>query len=128
MSDWDSGITSAFRPALLRSMRPRAVRRSEIMSACIRIGCDRLRRMRVTNFEMEAAAIFTLCSLFGLRAGAACVVIADRFRNEFKPEGADQTLSHLGAETVSILAGMDATRTAAGKRWYFPSLGFTATS
>src|SRR5579864_7261021 len=49
---------------------------------------ERLTAMGVTNFEMEAATIFTLSSLLGLRAGAACVVIADRFRNEFKPAGA----------------------------------------
>jgi uridine phosphorylase len=79
--------------------------------------------MGVLNFEMEAATILTLCSLFGLRAGAACVVIADRVRNEFRPEGADQTLALLGAETTVALAELDARKDAAGKEWYFPSLG-----
>jgi uridine phosphorylase len=83
---------------------------------------ERLMKMGVTNFEMEAATIFTLSSLFGLRGGAACVVVADRFRNEFKPEGADQTLADLGAETALTLARMDLAKTRAGKRWYFPSL------
>jgi uridine phosphorylase len=84
---------------------------------------DRLTHMGVLNFEMEAATILTLCSLFGLRAGAACVVIADRVRNEFRPEGADQTLALLGAETTVALAELDARKDAAGKEWYFPSLG-----
>lgn len=84
---------------------------------------ERLMAMGVTNFEMEAATIFTLTSLFGLRAGAACVVIADRFRNEFRPEGAEQVLARLGAETVAALAGMDERKRRAGKDWFFPSVG-----
>lgn len=83
---------------------------------------ERLHAMGVTNFEMEAATVFTLCSLFGLRAGAACVVIADRFRNEFRPDGADAVLASLGAEAVAALATHDGMKAAAGKRWYYPSL------
>jgi len=78
--------------------------------------------MGVTNFEMEAATIFTLTSLFNLRGGAACVVIADRFRNEFRPEGADQTLAQIVAEAVVSLAEMDERKRQAGKQWFFPSL------
>lgn len=74
------------------------------------------------NFEMESATIFTLCSLFGLRGGAACVVIADRFRNEWRPEGADQTLAKIGAEATLVLADMDKAKAQAGKRWYYPDL------
>jgi uridine phosphorylase len=84
---------------------------------------ERLMAMGVTNFEMEAATIFTLTSLFGLRAGAACVVIADRFRDEFRPEGAEQVLAALGAEAVAALAGMDERKRRAGKEWFFPGLG-----
>lgn len=83
---------------------------------------EQVQAMGVTNFEMEAATIFTLTSLFNLRGGAACVVIADRFRNEFRPEGADQTLAQIGAEAVVALAGMDERKRRAGKQWYFPSL------
>ncbi len=83
---------------------------------------ERLQSMRVTNFEMEAATIFTLCSLFGLRAGAACIVVADRFRNEFKPEGADEALAGLGAETIAVLAEMDEAKRRAGRPWYFPGM------
>ena len=72
--------------------------------------------------QMEAATIFTLCSLFGLRGGAACVVIADRFRNVFRPEGADQVLASLGAEAALALSQLDARKHQAGKKWYFPSL------
>ena len=83
---------------------------------------DLVQAMGVMNFEMESGTIFTLCSLAGLRGGTACVVIADRFRNEFRPEGADQLLARIGAEATLVLADMDRTTERAGKRWYFPGL------
>ncbi len=83
---------------------------------------DHLTAMGVLNFEMEAATIMTLCSLFRLRAGAACVVIADRVRNEWQPEGADEVLANLGATATVVLAEHDALKLQAGKEWYFPSL------
>jgi uridine phosphorylase len=78
--------------------------------------------MGVMNFEMEAATIFTLCTIFGLRGGAACVVVADRFRNEFKPEGADVVLARLGAEALLALSQMDAWKQRSGRAWYVPEL------
>jgi len=83
---------------------------------------DRAQAMGVTNFEMEAATIFTLCSLFNLRAGAACVVVADRFRNEFRPGIADEALGRIGAEAIVALSRMDRYKEWAGKRWYVPEL------
>ena len=83
---------------------------------------ETLRTMGVLNFEMEAATVFTLCLLFGLRGGAACVVIADRFRNEFMPEGADAILAKIGAEATANLAEMDEARAITGRRWFVPSL------
>lgn len=83
---------------------------------------EALRAMGVLNFEMEAATILTLCSLFGLRGGAACVVIADRFRNEWRHEGADDILAALGAEATHTLAEQDRLKRAAGKRQFFPQL------
>ncbi len=85
---------------------------------------ERLQAMGVLNFEMEAATVFTLCSLFGLRGGAACIVIADRFRNEFRPGSwADDLLARIGAEAVSVLAALDEMKSRAGKEWYTPGLG-----
>ncbi len=83
---------------------------------------DELRAMGVMNLEMETATILTLCSLFGLRGGAACVVIADRYRNEWRPEGADEVLAMLGAEAAFTLTAHDTLKRRAGKRWYFPAL------
>ena len=82
---------------------------------------DRLTAMGVLNFEMEAATVMTLCSLFNLRGGAACVVIADRVRNEWRPEGADDVLAHLGATAAVVLGEQDALKRRAGKEYYFPS-------
>jgi uridine phosphorylase len=83
---------------------------------------ERLHAMGVLNFEMESATVFTLSSLFGLRGGAACIIVADRFRNEFRPEGADEVLAKLGAEASVTLAEMDAIKRRANRQWYFPSL------
>ena len=88
---------------------------------------ERLTSMGVLNFEMEAATVFTLCSLFGLRGGAACVVIADRFRNEFKPEGADATLARIGAEATAVLARMDRLKTEGRRRWFVPDFDLDGT-
>jgi len=42
-----------------------------------------LQKARVLNFEMETATLFTLASLYGLRAGSICAVYANRCRDEF---------------------------------------------
>jgi uridine phosphorylase len=83
---------------------------------------QQLTDMGLLNFEMEAATIFTLCSLFGLRGGAACVVIADRFRNEFKSEGAETKLAQIGAVATVVLREMDEKKKATGHRWFVPSV------
>jgi len=43
-----------------------------------------LQKARILNFEMEIATLFTLTSLYGLRAGSICAVYANRCKNEFK--------------------------------------------
>lgn len=83
---------------------------------------ERLQAMGVLNFEMESATVFTLATIFGLRGGAACIIVADRFRNEFKPEGADEVLARLGAEATLALQHIDAVKGKNGRRWYVPSL------
>ena len=40
------------------------------------------RQLQVTNFEMEAAALFTVCATFGLSAACICGVIAKRVESE----------------------------------------------
>lgn len=43
-----------------------------------------MQKAGVQNFEMEVACLLTLASLFGKRAGAVCVIIANRVTNEFE--------------------------------------------
>lgn len=43
---------------------------------------DRMTALGVTNFEMEAATLFTLGQIFGLQVGAVCHVIANRVTKE----------------------------------------------
>ncbi len=38
----------------------------------------------VLNFEMEAATLFTIASIFGKRAGAVCCIVANRVTDEFE--------------------------------------------
>lgn len=47
---------------------------------------DALARQRVLNYEMEISALYVLCTLAGLRAGAACAVFAQRVANRFADE------------------------------------------
>ncbi len=44
-----------------------------------------LREARVLCFEMEAATLFTLGRLFGLKTGAILAVVANRATNDFRP-------------------------------------------
>ncbi|AXR77839.1 nucleoside phosphorylase [Natrarchaeobaculum sulfurireducens] len=79
---------------------------------------DQLKEANVKNIEMEASAIFTLASLYGLRAGAVCSVYANRETGAFRTEGESRA-----AETASLathlLAQMDQKKRAAGAdRWH----------
>jgi len=44
---------------------------------------ERLAAQRVLNMEMECSTLFTLATLFGMRAGAVCAVFADRNQGSF---------------------------------------------
>ena len=54
---------------------------------------EELRNTRVTNYEMEPAALFVISSLYGLRSGVVSVVIADRITNRFSYEGEDKAIA-----------------------------------
>ena len=64
---------------------------------------------------MEAATIFTLSNLYGLRAGAVFVVVADRNKNKFVYSGIEDSII-IANEAVKILAGWDKLK---GERKYF---------
>jgi uridine phosphorylase len=62
-----------------------------------------LARLGVLNFEMEASALFTLATIGGLRAGAVCVVLAERPSGRTLP-----ARDRAGAEARAISVGLRA--------------------
>jgi len=67
---------------------------------------DELRDAGVVNFEMEAASILTLASIYGLRAGAVCTVYANRETGEFRTEG-EARAAKCASLAVTYLERMD---------------------
>lgn len=67
---------------------------------------DELREAGVKNFEMEAASILTLASIYGLRAGAVCTVYANRETGEFRTEG-EAKAAKCASLAVTYLERMD---------------------
>ncbi|WP_297470285.1 uridine phosphorylase [Thermococcus sp.] len=82
---------------------------------------DDLRQARVTNFEMEAATLFTLANIYGLRAGCVCAVFANRITNEFGKAG-EREAALVASEAVKILHEWDEEKEKAGKKVWFPGL------
>ena len=78
---------------------------------------------KVINEEMEAATLFTLSRIFGLRSGMCACVVAERMtgRYESNAEGIEKAC-RIGAEAVSILTEWDRRKKAAGKKYYYPEL------
>ncbi len=74
---------------------------------------DDLRQANVTNFEMEAATLYTLANIYGLRAGCVCSVFANRVTNEFGKKG-DGGAALLGREGGEGLAWVDGEKGRAG--------------
>ncbi len=79
---------------------------------------EELRAAGVINFEMEASAILTLASLYGLRAGAVCTVYANRVTGEFRTEG-EQKAAETASLASALLTRMDRIKTERGvDRWH----------
>ncbi len=85
-----------------------------------------LKRARVLNFEMEAATLFTLCSLFGLRAGAICGILANRETNGFADRAEipkiEEKVARVSVEAVRMLLEMDEEKQKAKKKFWHPEL------
>ncbi len=83
---------------------------------------DDLRKAGVLNFEMEAATIFTMLGLYGLRGGSVCAVVANRLTDTMVKEGV-QTAIDVANEAVRILQAWDAQTATAGRSVWFPEVG-----
>ncbi|MFG6147588.1 nucleoside phosphorylase [Halobacillus sp. B23F22_1] len=84
---------------------------------------DDMQRAGVLNFEMEAATVLTLSSLFNLRAGAIFTAVANRVKDEFeyKGEGVEQSIA-VATEAIKILSHWDQLKKDSGKPYFYPSL------
>ncbi len=80
-----------------------------------------LRQARVTNFEMEAATLFTLAGIYNLRAGCVCAVFANRLTDEFGKRG-EREAALVASEAVKILSEWDEEKDRNGKKIWHPGL------
>jgi len=80
-----------------------------------------LREANVANIEMEAAAILTLSTVYGLRGGAVCTVYANRVTGEFRTEG-ETAAAETASKAVAILGEMDRVKAEAGVDHWHPGL------
>lgn len=80
-----------------------------------------LAHARVLDFEMEAATVFTLSGIYGLRAGAVLAVVAHRMKEQFIYQGIDKSVI-VANEAVKILAEWDTKKKQHSKKYWFPGL------
>lgn len=81
-----------------------------------------LRSIRVLNFEMEAATIFTLANIYGLRAAAVCAAIANRETEEFVVDAGVEDAIRVANEAVKILSEWDDAALKKGRPGITPSV------
>ncbi len=81
-----------------------------------------LQKANVLNFEMEAATIFTLAQIYGVRAGAVCAVLANRITDEFKVDAGVTDAINVANEAVKILYEWDQLKMKKNKKYFYPSL------
>lgn len=81
-----------------------------------------LQNAGVLNVEMETATLFTLASLFGLRAGAVLAVYNSHVTGEFKPHAGEENAIKIADEAARILSEWDGVKVKSGKRHLYPSL------
>ncbi|MET1160818.1 MAG: uridine phosphorylase [Thermoprotei archaeon] len=81
-----------------------------------------LKSVNVLNFEMEAATIFTLAEIYGLRAGAVCAAIANRETEEFIVDAGVDDAIRVANEAVKILSIWDEKKREENKKVITPSI------
>jgi len=82
----------------------------------------KLQKARVLNVEMETATLYTLASLFGLRAGAVLAVYNSHYTGEFKAGAGEENAIKIANEAVKLLSEWDAKKKTSKKQQLFPSL------
>lgn len=82
---------------------------------------DDLEKASVLNLEMEASTVFTLSSLFNLRAGAILAVFGNRKAEEFDVKGEEEAIKAT-LESIKILSDWDKIKEKKNKRYLYPSI------
>ena len=77
---------------------------------------------KVANIEMESATIFTIASLYGLRAGSICVVSDNFITKQFQKMCRENDLAKVASEAVYILSQWDKIKKQKNKKYFYPSL------
>jgi len=78
-----------------------------------------LRAAGVLDWDTESATIFTLCSLYGLRAGRINAVVDDPETGEYNPIGEERAIE-TALRAIEILAGWDKQKEQDGVRYWVP--------
>jgi uridine phosphorylase len=76
-----------------------------------------MQKAGVLNFEMETATLYTLASLYSLRAGSVCAVFANRCTDTFETGAGEQNAIRVANEAVKILYEWDRLKKKTKKRW-----------
>jgi len=118
ISNYYVGITATTADFYAGQNRPTAKAYPSLMEDLL----PTLQRAGVLNFEMETATLYTLASLYGLRAGSICTVYANRCTNEFKPEAGEENAIKIANEATKIIYEWDKKKRRKKKQWFFPSL------
>ena len=108
------GVTATTSDFYAGQSRPVKTQTSNLLST--------LQTAGVLNFEMETATLFTLASLYGLRAGSICAVYANRCTGEFKPGEGEEDAIKIANEATKILYEWDQRKRNKKKKWLYPSL------
>lgn len=83
---------------------------------------DTIKRLNIINAEMESSTLFTLASIYKVRAGAIFAAIANRETGEFVPNAGVETMVKVANEAVKILDEWDKKKKEKNKRYFYPSL------
>ena len=82
-----------------------------------------MQKAGVLNFEMEVSALLTAANIFGKRAGAVCVVIANRVTDEFQiTDAMEKNAGAVASLAVTILAKWDKEKEKKGKKFLYPDI------
>jgi len=118
ISNYHVGVTATTADFYAGQNRPNQLGGTPEMANLLPI----LQKARVLNLEMETATLFTLASLYGLRAGAVLAVFNSQLTGEFKAGAGEEKAIKIANEATKILSEWDAEKRKSKKRYLFPSL------